>query len=258
MMKIGMNKFFCTLVLFLPMLSYGIPINNLIETKDFANDYTGKIDFNISGINSSYDDQFFYVCVQVNLPKSGILGNDSYAYNNLLSPGDLFILVNNNKYGLATTTHGNVVQQAYKNETWTNVVEGNMYSGADFATGTFEKYQQLIGTEFPGDDGDGNNKLNSYSTLIKNGVLMNNTGSSVLYNAVSGKDWQYEICYQFLYNSLNIKENDKLTFSWSMECGNDAIRQDRVFAKTVPEPMTIGMIMTGLIAFSVKNKKRII
>lgn len=231
------------------------------------NDTAGDRTFETHGMGHAIANGFLYVVVQTNFPQAGAMGNDSYTSMTTFQTGDLYLNVGGtfqngggSVYGVATTSHANVVQQAYAGQIWTNVVAGSLYSNAVFATGTYEQYQsRILNREgqlpTPG-DGDGNNRLNSYPTLIKTGSLVAGDVSGVRYRANTTDAWDYDIIYKISLAALNLTGNEQLQAFWVMECGNDGAQH--LFGNpTIPEPTTVGLLMAGVAAFAAKRRRTV-
>ena len=238
-------------------------------TKDSNSDAasSASVSFETYGMGSAISKGFLYVVVQTNFPGNGALGSDSYTAVTHFSPGDLYLNVGGtfqsktgSVYGVATTTHANVVQQAYAG-TWQTVQAGKLYTNAVFATGTFEQYQLSHSNSVP-DDGDGNNRLNSYPSLMKSGTLAAGDVSGVLYRTVTGADWAYEVVYKVSLASLGLtgsSSDPKVQLFWVMECGNDGVEHQVKSGSNpvVPEPSTMALMMAGLGALIAKKRRLI-
>jgi hypothetical protein len=235
-------------------------------TKDSESDAASSTtaSFETYGMGSAISNGFLYVVVQTNFPEGGALGSDSYTAVTHFSPGDLYVNVGGtfqsktgSVYGLATTSHANVVQQAYAGA-WQSVQAGKLYTNATFATGTFEQYQLSHSNSEP-DDGDGNKRLNSYPSLMRSGTLAAGDVSGVLFRTVTGADWAYEIVYKVSLASLGLAGNSsdpEVQLFWVMECGNDGV-QHAVRSggdPVVPEPSTVALLMAGLGALIAKRR----
>lgn len=228
---------------------------------DPTDDVAGGATYSTFGMGTSISNGFLYVVVQTNFPLGGATGNDSYTHSATFSTGDLYLNVGGSfqggggsVYGLATTTHGNVVQQAYPGEIWTNVSAGSLYSNAVFATGTYEDYQYVHNTYAP-DDGDGNNRVNSYPTLIKTGSLVAGDISGVRYTTADpNKAWDYEIFYKVSLAAIGLDEGETVQSFWVMECGNDGV-QAFTTNRAVPEPSTVALMAAGIAAFAARRRQ---
>ncbi len=233
---------------------------NWTYTQDSTTDTAGSNVFKTFGTGYAISGGFLYVVVQTNFPESGSMGNDSYTSSTHISPGDLYLNVGGTfqsgggtAYGIATTSHANVVQQAYAGQTWTSVTAGRLYKDAVFATGTYEQYQQAYPNANPG-DGDGNNKVNSYPTLIKSGNLVAGDVSGVRYRANGASDpWDWDIFYKVSLSALGLTGGEVLQSFWVMECGNDGVQQ-MINNPAVPEPTTVALLAAGISAFAVRRR----
>ncbi|MCE7907119.1 MAG: PEP-CTERM sorting domain-containing protein [Candidatus Omnitrophica bacterium COP1] len=236
-------------------------------TSDPSNDAASSsgTSYETFGMGSAIKNGFLYVVVQTNFPEAGGVGSDSYTSVTHFSPGDLYVNVGGSFqngggsiYGLATTTHANVVQQAYSGN-WSTFQSGKLYQNAVFATGTFEQYQ-LAHPNYKPDDGDGNNRVNSYPTLLRGGNQVAGDISGVLYRAASNSNWAYEIIYKISLGALGLTggSKDPLTqLFWVMECGNDGVEH---FVKSgtdpvVPEPTTLALMVAGIGALAAKRRR---
>ncbi len=240
---------------------------NWSYTKDSDSDAASSatVSFETYGMGSAISNGFLYVVVQTNFPGDGALGSDSYTAVTHFSPGDLYLNVGGtfqsktgSVYGVATTTHANVVQQAYAGS-WQTVQAGKLYTNASFATGTFEQYQLSHSNAIP-DDGDGSKRLNSYPSLMKSGTLAAGDVSGVLYRTVTGFEWAYEVVYKVSLASLGLAGNSndpEVQLFWVMECGNDGVEHivKSGGEPVVPEPSTIVLMMAGLGAVIAKRRR---
>ncbi len=233
---------------------------NWTYTSDSSTDTSGNNEFKTYGSGYAISGGFLYVVVQTSFPQAGTTGNDSYKNGVHIDTGDLYINVGGtfqsktgSVYGIATTSHSNVVQQAYSGQTWTSVVAGSLYSNATFADGTYEQYQQAYPSADP-DDGDGSNKKNSYPTLIKTGTRVSGDVSGVSYQTADAADaWDYEIYYKVSLTALGITDGMTIQTFWAMECGNDGTQQS-FSTPTVPEPTTVALMVAGISAFVVRRR----
>jgi MYXO-CTERM domain-containing protein len=202
----------------------------LTFTNDLVGDYTGNYRCEIYGVGAGFEDGKLHFEIRTNTAQSGFWGSDGRAYTHF-SPGDIFIAVGTLNpfdssaaiHGIATTSHDNVVQQAYGGETWDYVQEGNLYTNATFADGTFESYQywcDRLGRTYHPDDQDGNDCQNSYPTLIKTGTEVLNK-SSLTYSSVCGEPWDYEITGWVDTDAIGLECGMDFTMFFAPECGND-------------------------------------
>ncbi len=213
-------------------------------TKDSNTDTAGTSTFTSYGSGYAISGGFLYVVIQTNFPEAGTIGNDSYSRSTHISPGDLYLNVGGTfqggggtAYGIATTSHANVVQQAYAGQTWTPVTAGSLYKNATSP-----------------DDGDGNNNLNSYPTLITSGSLVGGDVSGVRYRANGASDaWDWDIFYKVSLSALGLTGGETLQSFWVMECGNDGVQQ-MIHNPAVPEPTTIALMAAGMAAFAVRRR----
>jgi hypothetical protein len=223
--------------------------------------------FETFGIGHAISNGFLYVAVQTNFPEAGAVGSDSYTGLTHFSPGDLYLNVGGtfqngggSVYGLATTSHANVVQQAYGG-VWQSVQAGKLYENAIFATGTFEQYQ-LAHPNFQPDDGDGNNRQNSYPTLLRSGNQVAGDVSGILYRSVSGANWAFEIVYKVSLGALGLTGGIKdpaTQLFWVMECGNDGVQHTVQGSgpPIVPEPSSLALLVAGLGALAARKRRTI-
>lgn len=231
---------------------------------DLLNDHSGGSGFSIYGISCTVENGYLYVAVHTNFPKAGLTGSDSYGSNKLFNPGDLYINVGGtfqagggSAYGVATTSHGNNVTQAYA--AWGGAVtEGGLYTpsgaGPFFATGTWEVYQAHLGVVDP-DDGDGSPVINSYPTMIRYGTAAAGdvSGTAYLNNTITvAEPWKYDIVYKVDVNAIGYNGTQNLQLFWAMECGNDGV--EIVKEGEVPEPATIALLAAGISAMAVRRK----
>lgn len=218
------------------------------------------------GMGHAISGGYLYVVVQTNFPEMGALGGDSYTYNTHFSPGDLYINVGGtfqngggSIYGIATTSHANVVQQAYSGQVWQSMIAGRLYSDPTFATGTYEQYQHTH-PSFAPDDGDGNNRINSYPTLMMGGTLVDGDVSGVRYRANTTDPWAYDIYYKVSLASLGINmvvPETALQLFWVMECGNDGVQNiTEPVGRAIPEPGTVALLLAGVTALAAERRRR--
>jgi len=231
-------------------------VPTLSFTNDLLGDYAGPRTYEVHGIGSGIEDGRLFFEVRTNLPQSGGTGRDSYAYTTI-SPGDVLIAVGAASpfdlgamiHGIAATSHGNVAQQAYGGEVWQNVAQGLLYKDATFADGTYEEYQDWLGDRgqpFAPYDGDGNDRVNSYPTFIKNGTEV--AGASGLeYSRVHGEDWDYAITGWVDLDEIGLLAGMDYALFFAPECGNDgAVHTNVVPAPVVPEPAAGLILLLGL------------
>jgi hypothetical protein len=209
------------------------------------------------GIGFAFDTDTLYFAIRTNFPETGAWGGDSYVSGTVLSPGDLRINAGGNLFGLAVSTHGNVVQQAYSG-TWPTVTKGRLYSNPTFATGTYEEYElELLArgvTPYPSDGSPAN--VNSYPTLIMGFTAeltgVSNVQYSVEYDPLT--PWMYEVTGSIKKAALGLDYGEYFDLFWSQECGNDG-----VFiagnAPPVPEPSTMLLLSAGLLGLGLKRRR---
>ncbi|MCG3199217.1 MAG: PEP-CTERM sorting domain-containing protein [Candidatus Omnitrophica bacterium] len=229
-------------------------------TNDSLTDTAGSRTFQVFGMGTAIANGFLYVVIQTNFPQSGAMGNDSYTGTTHFSPGDLYLNVGGtfqngggSVYGVGTTNHANVVQQAYMGETWINVVAGSLYSNAGFATGTYEQYQRN-NPSFDPNDGDGNNRLNSYPTLLRSGNLVAGDVSGLRFRNNTTDAWDFDIFYKVSLAALGLIGGESIQAFWTMECGNDGVQQI-IGNPVIPEPTTIGLLLAGVSALAVRRRR---
>ncbi|MFW6158749.1 MAG: PEP-CTERM sorting domain-containing protein, partial [Planctomycetota bacterium] len=153
-------------------------------------------------------------------------------------------------YGVATTTHGNVVQQAYPGETWTDVTEGYLYTDAVFCDGTYEDYEAYMTSHsrpYEPDDQDGSLHVNSYFALIKSGNEVIGE-SDISYQSVCGQPWDYEITGWVSRDAIGLGCNTEYALFFSLECGNDGAEHGSETGDCpVPEPAGASLMLIGLL-----------
>jgi MYXO-CTERM domain-containing protein len=243
-------------------------------TDDLLNDWTGLSICEIHGIGSYVDTDNGKVHFQIrtDVPQSGFDGSDGRAWTHF-SPGDLFIAVGTSNpfdpaaavHGIALTTHGNIVQQAYPGENWDDVVEGRLYTDAAFATGTYENYQHARakhGRPFSPDDQDGDNHTNSYWSLIKTGTEVLDVSDIDYTPAAPGDAWDYLITGYVETGAIGLTPGMEYVLFHSIECGNDAAQHIGSTPSfpggdppAVPEPGTAGLAFVGLI-FALRRRRQ--
>jgi hypothetical protein len=222
--------------------------------------------FKTFGMGHAVSGGFLYVAVQTNFPQLGALGRDSYTNATHFSPGDLYLNVGGTfqggggtAYGIGTTNHANVVTQAYAGQVWQSIQAGRLYTSPVFATGTFEQYQ-IHHLDYSPDDGDGNNRVNSYPTLMMQGTLVNSDVSGILYRSSQNTPWAYEIVYKVALSALGLTgaaTDPTLQAFWVMECGNDGVQDFVDGDKAVPEPGTWVLLLAGVSALAARRKNRL-
>jgi hypothetical protein len=228
-------------------------------TPDSLTDTAGSAAYRTYGSGYAISSGFLFVVVQTNFPEGGALGNDSYTSSTHFSPGDLYLNVGGSfqsgggsVYGIATTSHANIVQQAYAGQIWDSVTAGKLYQNANFATGTYERYQDST-PGFDPDDGDGNNRVNSYPSFIRYGNEAAGDVSGVRYRATSGSPWAFDIFYKVSLTALGLAGGETIQSFWVMECGNDGTQQF-IRNPAVPEPSSIALVLAGVSAFAVRRR----
>lgn len=229
--------------------------------------------FEIYGIGAAFSGGKMYVNVRTNFkPDATPSGGDSYLGSTQFSAGDLYINVDGmfqnrtgTVYGIATTSHGNLVTQAYN--TWGGAVTaGNLYStpvgtlhrgfgsqGTDgWASGTYEGYE-LAKTETPS-DGNPADGWNDYPTLIRYGTLVAGSGSSYEFTGPNGSSPQWDLWYSVDLDAIGIQEGDyhQLQLFFAMECGNDGAE----WKGDIPEPTTMVLLGSGLLALANHRRNR--
>jgi len=226
---------------------------------DPTNDATGSSAFQIYGMGYAFDADTLYYSVRTNFPESGVSGYDSYGGSYKFSPGDLRINAGGDIFGLAFTTHANVVPQAYPG-TWPTVTKGRLYTNAVFADATYEGYEAYLlskGITPVPTDGNLYDGQNTYPTLIK-GFASELTGvSSVQWvpDNNSSTPWVYEITGSVKTAALGLDAGEAFDLFWTMECGNDAVKATGV--SPIPEPSTVLLLGAGLLGLGVAARRKL-
>jgi len=227
---------------------------NWVTVEDPLNDHIGSA-YRIYGMSYAVDGGKLHYLIRTDFPEEGHMGTDSYAYT-LLNPGDLWIRAGAEVYGLAFSTHGNVVQQAYVGA-WPTVTKGNLYASPVFADGTLEQYEEWVswrGILPTPSDGNPYDGQNSYGTLIMNYGQEIAGQSSVQWVTVNGLPWTYEITGYMETDALGLGAGETFDLFWSMECGNDGVMISG--AMPIPEPATMLLIGAGLAALGLSRRRR--
>ena len=198
-----------------------------------------------------------------NMPEGGAFAEDSSKSVQHLSPGDLWITLGSRdpfakagvvRHAIALTTHGNVVQQKYPGEPWPTVTRGRLYKNAEFATGTFETYQHFMKTHgywFTPDDRDGNDRKNSYLSLIKGFGEEAEGVSAVTWTQEDYWDWDedqqtyvpheaWRITGSVSLDAIGLWPGRRFSLFVSSECGNDGARHTMI-----PEPAGLLALAAG-------------
>jgi hypothetical protein len=258
-----------------PVLSIGVLLvfcvagsvaaSPMVFTDDLIGDWSGDPICEIYGIGSRIEEGKLFFEIRTDTPQAGFFGYDGRAHTHF-SPGDLVIAVNTDNpfspgvalHGIALTSHGNIVQQAYAGETWDNVSEGSLYLNAEFATGTFERYQQYMagrGVLVDPDDQDGDDRLNSYFSLIKTGSEVLGQSDATYAAADPGDLWDYVISGWVEMEAIGLLPGMDYALFFSLECGNDAALHTHTYfdpggpedpGPAIPEPGVHGLILAGL------------
>ena len=221
--------------------------------------------FEIWEVGSRVESGRLEFSILTDTPEQGLPGSDSYAEDVVLSPGDLWITVGTTnpfttcwpRHAIALTTHANVVPQAYPGQGWPTVTKGRLYKDAEFATGTFETYQEYMvssGFWYTPDDQDGDDTQNSYLSLIR-GFGAEVTGhSDVSWTYEPYWYWDYDVDDWRLADSwrvtgwvdldqIGLTADTPYSLFVSCECGNDG-----ALHAVIPEPATAGLLLLGLVA----------
>jgi len=258
-MRLDMNRPLRSAILAALLFAAGAgdaPALSWTWVEDPTDDHFGSGWFSIQGMGFAFDQTRLHFAIRTNLPETGWWGTDSYAHA-LLNPGDLRINANGNIYGLAFSTHANVVEQAYSG-VWPTVTKGNLYSSPVFADGTLEQYEEWISwrgiTPMPS-DGDLYDGQNSYPTLIRGFSGEREGVGSVQWNETpSGTPWLYEIVGSVDTLALGLDYGESFELFWSMECGNDATAISGV--NPIPEPATMLLLGGGLFVLTCRLRRR--
>jgi len=205
----------------------------MVFTDDLIGDYTGSDICEIYAIGSKVEDGKLYFEIRTDVPKYSFWGYDGRA-NTYFSPGDVYIAVGTDDpfdtagaavYGIASTRHTNVVRQAYPCQTWQRVEKGRLYTNADFADGTYEKYEYSLiqdGKTYAPNDQDGSICVNSYPTLIRYYDQEISGRSSLSYSSADWCDpWDYEITGWVELDAIGLGCGTDYTIFFAPECGND-------------------------------------
>lgn len=268
----------------LATLAIAVPANAFVVTQ-FNHDYykSGGYDygdsiggpvFEIWDVGAAISNGRLYFSILQNLPETGAVQTDSYAENQNLSPGDLWITLGTTnpfqpgatRYAIALTSHDNVVQQKYPGEIWPNVTKGNLYTNPQWSTGTFETYQKYMndnGYWYTPNDQDGNDSKNSYMALIK-GFDTEVTGQSDVTWTQDGWYWEWSYSQQDWYKMDMWRITGSVSLSAigmtpcmpynifiSSECGNDGA------SYAVPEPATAGLFAMSALGLLARKRRRI-
>ncbi len=226
-----------------------------VWTVDPYNDRTGPAGFEVYQLGYEFAGDNLNVTIRTNYPSGGLSGTDTYG-TGLMSPGDLYINVGGSHnggtgsvYGLGLTSHsGDLTLDWWDNGLpWSSVTAGHLYSGATFATGTYEGYPNAgfwDGTPYDGGK-DPYNHDNNLPALIAGYSSDLGYQGAVNWNQVNGQSWQYEITASVSLADLNLYDQP-FELWWTMECGNDAIKATGC-APPVPEPASLAFLGLGLV-----------
>lgn len=231
---------------------------------DPVGDASGGSTWETYGIGYALSGSRLYFAVRENLPKAGAYGRDSYAYTRL-NPGDLYLNVDGSLesgtgavFGIGLTTHQNVVTQAYSGS-WAQVTEGNLYTGAVFADGTYERNDRWLynqGKTPTPPDADNSMYNNSHPTLIRAYTDELTGVSDVSWNSVSGQPWKYQIEGWVDLAAFGANQpTSHVELRWAPECGNDAARA----VVPIPEPgtfLTLGAVGCAAALGRLRRRRR--
>lgn len=225
-------------------------------TVDPDDDHTGPDDYAVYQLGWRVENDSLEVIIRTNFPQAGDAtfgGGDSYGDPYYL-PGDLYVNLNGSHnagtgsvFGLGLTSHsGDPTWDPFDHSLpWSAVTQGNLYSGATFATGTYEGYAYagLSGSPYDGGSdpyGHGNN----LPTLIAGYGSNLGYQGPVTWTAISGQPWAYEIAASINLSTLGATDGDCFELWWAMECGNDAVMAAGCIPP-VPEPGTLALLGLG-------------
>lgn len=218
-------------------------------------------DFEVWELGARARDGRLEFSLWTNLPESGAAAPDTYGGPFAQSPGDLWITVGDrdpfaaagvSRHAVALTSHANVVPQKYPGETWPQVTQGNLYTDAAFATGTFETYEEFMRDNdywYWPNDRDGRYDRNSYMTLIKDYGAEAVGESDVAWareDYWDGSAWveAWRVTGSVSMSELGIGPTTPYALFVSSECGNDGATHPR---QPVPEPAALFVLAGGFL-----------
>ncbi len=247
----------------------------------YYGDSVGGSEFEIWEVGAKLTSDKLYFSIWINMPQAGADAEDSYTDPGVpanMSPGDLWITVGTtnpfaagfDRHAIALTDRsqnvdydsnygGNIVPQKYNAggvpDVWPDVIKGDLYKDADYATGTFEDYQQRMKQNdrwYWPDDQDGDDDKNSYMTLIKDFDPANHVSgrSSVGWSEEGYWDWDADITDwvwvaaqritgEVYLSDIGLSPGMDYSLFVSSECGNDGA------AHAIPEPSVVVLFLVG-------------
>ena len=221
---------------------------------DATDDHTGPDDYAVYQLGWRIENDSLDVIIRTNFPETGVFGGTDSFGDPFFLPGDLYINLGGlhnantgNVFGLGLTSHsGDPTFNPFDHGLpWSPVSQGNLYSDAVFATGTYEAYPFAGPTGTPYDGGpDIYGHGNNLPTLIAGyGADLGSQGP-VSWTATAGQPWAYEVSASVNLTALGAGDGDDFELWWAMECGNDGIMAAGT-VPPVPEPGSLAILAFG-------------